>query len=292
MEYIVTHGYTAHYDEILAIGLATIRWGPLPVYRRSATGDELENPEIAVIDTGGEHDAAKFNWDHHQFEQSYTGPDGIPDCAFSLLARDFGTEPVFIYSSWYRKLRRIDARGGYAWARSVGLTLPIPREILSDAISLGIRLEFEKCWGGRTVPKDLVVFLGTLVTNLMDHGKKLCKEVEAVRTFGQVINVGGTEGIQGIWVDFVTDIGMLEYIAELRKKGQNIAFTVNRNSDGTWLVYRIDNCPRLNLNVLEGMSEVKVINNRGKFVKLRGDVSITRVKELIEEAVSKPRSTG
>lgn len=285
MKYIVTHGYSAHHDEMLAVGLMALEHGVIPVYRRTPTTEEMMDKRIAVIDTGMQHNSQFSNWDHHQFPESYQGPDGLPDCAFSLLARDYDYERAFRYSNWYRKLRRIDARGGFAWAKALGLGLPLPREVLTDPIALGLREEFEKCWGKKSVPQDLVLTLGTLVKNLKKHGLEIYKEVASIREYGKTINVNGAVGL---WVDFMANVGLLEYVAEEKKLGRRVDFTVNRRSDGTWYVHCPEENPLINLNALEGMNEVEELNRHGRFVKLGDRLTRTRVKELLAEAIAKP----
>ena len=287
MKYIVTHGYTAHYDEMLSVGLLALKHGSLPVHRRTATAKELSNKHIAVIDTGMEHNFQYSNWDHHQFPENYLGPDGIPDCAFSLLARDYDYERSFRYSNWYRKLRKIDARGGFAWAKALGLGLPLPREVLTDPVGLGLRTEFEKCWGKQAVPLRLVEALCMIVKNLEIHGQGLYKEVSDIRKYGKDIDINGARGLR---VDFMTNVGMIEYVAEEKQLGRVIDFTVNRDENGYWHVHRVDENMQINFHALDGMSEVVEMNRHGRFVKLNGGLTGLKVKELLAAAIAKPIS--
>lgn len=64
---IITHDGMFHADEIFAIALLHQVLGECPVERkRNISAEELQDPDIWVLDVGRTHDAELHNFDHHQ----------------------------------------------------------------------------------------------------------------------------------------------------------------------------------------------------------------------------------
>jgi uncharacterized UPF0160 family protein len=64
---IITHNGAFHADEICAIALFQIFVSDcIPIGREKPMPEQLNNPEILVIDCGGVYDLKKSNLDHHQ----------------------------------------------------------------------------------------------------------------------------------------------------------------------------------------------------------------------------------
>ncbi len=60
---ILTHPGGAHKDDVLAVCILAARHG-CPIVRREPTPQELDDPEVAIVDIGGVHDPARLNFDH------------------------------------------------------------------------------------------------------------------------------------------------------------------------------------------------------------------------------------
>lgn len=63
---IVTHPGAFHADEVSAIALILIFYPGTPVERRLATPEDLEDPNVWVLDQGRENSRLCNNFDHHQ----------------------------------------------------------------------------------------------------------------------------------------------------------------------------------------------------------------------------------
>lgn len=64
---IITHNGAFHADEICAIGLFQIFVSDcVPIGREKPTTEQINNPEILVVDCGGVYDLKNSNLDHHQ----------------------------------------------------------------------------------------------------------------------------------------------------------------------------------------------------------------------------------
>lgn len=90
---IITHAGQAHRDDFLSVCLALAylaRCGQkaLPsVERRNPTAEDLQDPDVMVLDVGGELSVAKNNFDHHQLAPE----EG--ECTLTLLNRLRGVGP-------------------------------------------------------------------------------------------------------------------------------------------------------------------------------------------------------
>lgn len=86
---IVTHNGNFHTDEVFAAAvLSIINNGAVEIARSRdplvwATGDY-------VVDVGGEYDASRGRFDHHQAGGAGVRPNGIPYSSFGLVWKEFG----------------------------------------------------------------------------------------------------------------------------------------------------------------------------------------------------------
>ena len=119
---ILTHPGSSHKDEFLACCLL-VAVNNAPIYRREPKQEDLDNPSMAVVDVGGEHDASRGNFDHHQFPR-----DHVPTCSLSLILMDLGLyEDAREYCDWLEVAEWFDTRGPVETAAWLG----VERELLS-----------------------------------------------------------------------------------------------------------------------------------------------------------------
>lgn len=119
---ILTHPGSAHKDEFLACCLL-VAVHEAPIFRREPTQADLDNPSMAVVDVGGEDDAARGNFDHHQFPK-----DHPPICSLSLVLMDLGLyDEARKYCDWLEVAERFDTRGPVETAAWLG----VERELLA-----------------------------------------------------------------------------------------------------------------------------------------------------------------
>ncbi len=118
---IITHPGSSHKDEFLACAVLLAE-NEIPIIRREPTAEDLANPEIAVLDVGGEHTPERLNFDHHQLPRSETST-----CALSLVLKYFNLyEDAKEFCPWLEITEWIDCRGPGETAQSLG----IDRDIL------------------------------------------------------------------------------------------------------------------------------------------------------------------
>src|SRR5690606_8020672 len=120
---IVTHPGGAHKDDLLAVCVLIAEHGA-PVARREPTPEDLEDPEVAVVDVGGVHDPARSNFDHHQFPREHP-----PTCALSLVLDGMGLyEDARHFCDWLEPAEWFDSRGPKKTAEWLG----VPRQAIAQ----------------------------------------------------------------------------------------------------------------------------------------------------------------
>lgn len=113
---LLTHPGSAHKDEFLAC-CVLVALHPVPIVRREPTASDLNDPQIAVVDVGHEHDPARNNFDHHQLPK-----DHAPTCSLSLVLQHLGIyADARQFCEWLEPAEWFDCRGPISTATFLGV---------------------------------------------------------------------------------------------------------------------------------------------------------------------------
>jgi hypothetical protein len=113
---LLTHPGSAHKDEFLAC-CVLVALHPVPIVRREPTATDLNDPQVAVIDVGHEHDPARNNFDHHQLAK-----DHAPTCSLSLVLQHLGIyADARQFCEWLEPAEWFDCRGPISTAKFLGV---------------------------------------------------------------------------------------------------------------------------------------------------------------------------
>jgi hypothetical protein len=113
---LLTHPGSAHKDEFLAC-CVLLALHPVPIVRREPTAADLNDPQIAVVDVGHEHDPARNNFDHHQLPK-----DHAPTCSLSLVLQHLGIyADARQFCDWLEPAEWFDCRGPISTAKFLGV---------------------------------------------------------------------------------------------------------------------------------------------------------------------------
>ena len=113
---IITHPGGAHKDDFLACSVLLSNHS-VSIFRRDPTEQELDDPEVAVVDIGHQHDPKLNNFDHHQLPR-----DHEPTCALSLVLQKFEIyEDTKEFCSWLETTEWFDCRGPHDTAEWLGV---------------------------------------------------------------------------------------------------------------------------------------------------------------------------
>jgi len=113
---LLTHPGSAHKDEFLAC-CVLVALHPVPIVRREPNAADLNDPQIAVVDVGHQHDPARNNFDHHQLPK-----DHAPTCSLSLVLQYLGIyADARQFCEWLEPAEWFDCRGPISTAKFLGV---------------------------------------------------------------------------------------------------------------------------------------------------------------------------
>jgi len=285
---ILTHPGGAHKDDFLACSLLVALHG-VPIVRRDPTAEELEDPEVCVVDVGHQHEPEKNNFDHHQFPRDY-----VPTCALTLVLQHIGLyEDARLFCDWLEPAEWFDTRGPNKTAEWLGVS----RDVVSKMNS----------------PIDISMlrrFAQTSPTDKMEAGHPI---YELMRMIGQDL-IDYLEGVRAK-IDFVTEHverweitqgdetfsalcllrmgnsiddasgGLARYIL-VNNLDQEIAATVYPDSRGEgYGLARFNDHPKLDFTRIEADADVHFAHKSGFLCKTSA-TEPDRLKEILAGAWS------
>jgi hypothetical protein len=167
---LLTHPGSAHKDEFLAC-CVLLALHPVPIVRREPTASDLNDPQVAVVDVGHQHDPARNNFDHHQLPK-----DHAPTCSLSLVLQHLGIyTDARQFCEWLEPAEWFDCRGPISTAKFLGIErnalpkLNSPIDItLLRRFALADRIEpTAPLWAiMRMIGEDLLEYVRTLRARL------------------------------------------------------------------------------------------------------------------------------
>ena len=248
MEYIITHGGMAHRDDFLAVSLALALNGTVPVLRRNPMDDELNNPDVLVLDVGGQYDPALNNFDHHQL-------DGQDEIALTLYAKANGID-LSVYD-WAALSVVQDNRGPGAAAAFLGIPSEAYRQCASP-IEQAILRKFADD------PSSLNILMWAVGTGILQY----IEDIERQSTWlldQELEDVNGVAVLDATTFDGIISVKALKCVGLYP---DIIVSTVDDRGPGVTL-YRTPLCEDIDLHLLNGVPTVMFAHKSGFLVKAR-----------------------
>ena len=281
---IITHPGGAHKDEFLACCVLLAK-DSVSILRQEATDQELEDPEVVVVDVGHRHEPKLNNFDHHQFPR-----DAEPTCSLSLVLSKLGIyEDARSFCPWLEVAEWFDCRGPNDTADWLGLdrevvgklNSPIDITILQGFAKQAEHNPGEPIWEVmQMMGKELVEYITGLrgridevskieeVWNLT-HGDVGFKVIFAPRTDPSIQEVSGALGWR------VKELGIEEEVyVMVYPDGRGQGYGMKRFNDRE----------EIDFSIIEKESDVRFAHARGFIAKVEA-VGIDRLKELIVKSI-------
>ena len=109
---IITHPGKAHFDEFFAICILFVLADRcIEIERKDPTEEELNDPNIIVVDVGMKLQPELNNYDHHQEKEL--------ECAYVQVAKYFGVEDLLSKIRWFYLKSIYDTKGPYEVSKYV-----------------------------------------------------------------------------------------------------------------------------------------------------------------------------
>ncbi|MEM7396025.1 MAG: MYG1 family protein [Verrucomicrobiota bacterium] len=285
MKYIITHPGSAHKDDFLASSIV-IAEHEIPIFRRDPTPEELDDPEICIIDVGEQHDPGRLNFDHHQFPADHS-----PVCALSLVLQHLGLyDDAKSFCPWLETAEWLDVRGARQTATWMNIE-PYAVVQLSSPIDFSILRYFSQ---------EADIQPGHLIWQLMKRiGGDLLSYLRSLRAN---INALG-EHVESWMIDdleicYLPRVEGLSTEAEealdmyVREQPRTIIGTVSPDKRGTGFgLCRFDDDLRLDFTRIGDEPDVHFAHRQG-FIAKTGATDPERLKALLKMALKRPDDEG
>ena len=280
---ILTHPGSSHKDEFLACCLL-VAVNDAPITRREPKPEDLDNPALAVVDVGGEHDPARGNFDHHQFPK-----DHPPTCSLSLVLMDMGLyEDARQYCDWLEVAEWFDTRGPQETAAWLG----VERELLAKLNST-IDLTLLRRFAGMSEIRpgepmwEIMRWVGS---DLIGYLRSLREKLNEIARISEIWEIGeGTESFRILFLPRSENIsedasaGLARYASGL-PEGQKVVGMVYPDRRGAgFALSRFNDHLGFDFTRVGEEGDVHFAHARG-FVAKTSATDLDRIKELLTKS--------
>jgi len=277
---IITHPGGAHKDDFLACSVLLSKH-PVSIFRRDPTEQELEDPEVAVVDIGHQHDPQLNNFDHHQLPR-----DHEPTCALSLVLQKFEIyEDTKEFCSWLETTEWFDCRGPHDTAEWLGVDREAMAKLNSplDVTMFQAFAKQKEHHPGEPV-WEVMKMMGT---DLVQYVTGLRGRINQVAKIEEFWDLG--QGEDMIKVAFVPRTepeveeasgGLAWRIKELGLEEEVVAMVYPDSRGGGYGMRRYDDNLALDFSQLSEQPDVHFTHNRG-FIAKTSTTEVSRLKELV-----------
>ncbi|NBU87166.1 MAG: hypothetical protein EBS13_07730 [Verrucomicrobia bacterium] len=277
---IITHPGGAHKDDFLACSVLLSNH-PVSIFRRDPTEQELEDPEVAVVDIGHQHDPQLNNFDHHQLPR-----DHEPTCALSLVLQKLEIyEDTKEFCSWLETTEWFDCRGPHDTAEWLGVDREAMAKLNSplDVTMFQAFAKQKEHHPGEPV-WEVMKMMGT---DLVQYVTGLRGRINQVAKIEEFWDLG--QGEDMIKVAFVPRTepeveeasgGLAWRIKELGLEEEVMAMVYPDSRGGGYGMRRYDDNLALDFSQLSEQPDVHFTHNRG-FIAKTSTTEVSRLKELV-----------
>jgi hypothetical protein len=277
---IITHPGGAHKDDFLACSVLLSNH-PVSIFRRDPTEQELEDPEVAVVDIGHQHDPELNNFDHHQLPR-----DHEPTCALSLVLQKFEIyEDTKEFCSWLETTEWFDCRGPHDTAEWLGVDREAMAKLNSplDVTMFQAFAKQKEHHPGEPV-WEVMKMMGT---DLVQYVTGLRGRINQVAKIEEFWDLG--QGEDMIKVAFVPRTepeveeasgGLAWRIKELGLEEEVVAMVYPDSRGEGYGMRRYNDSPVVDFSKLSEEPEVHFTHNRG-FIAKTSCTEISRLKEML-----------
>ena len=277
---IITHPGGAHKDDFLACSVLLSNHS-VSIFRRDPTEQELEDPEVAVVDIGHQHAPDLNNFDHHQLPR-----DHEPTCALSLVLQKFEIyEDTKEFCSWLETTEWFDCRGPHDTAEWLGVDREAMAKLNSplDVTMFQAFAKQKEHHPGEPV-WEVMKMMGT---DLVQYVTGLRGRINQVAKIEEFWDLG--QGEDMIKVAFVPRTepeveeasgGLAWRIKELGLEEEVVAMVYPDSRGGGYGMRRYDDNLALDFSQLSEQPDVHFTHNRG-FIAKTSSSEVSRLKELV-----------
>lgn len=255
-----------------------------PIIRREPTEADLADPEVAVIDVGGEHVPERNNFDHHQLPRSET-----PVCALSLVLQRLDLyEDAREFCPWLEVAEWFDCRGPGGTAQFLGidrdvlirLNSPLDIMLLRRFASQTEHRPGEPIWEiMHMLGQDLVGYLRSYRARI--HFIEAHAEVWTLEAAGTQFKALFMPRTDPLPED--ASAGLSNHVLKLGLEKKVFALIYPDNRGGGYGLRRFKDCKQLDFRKTEHELDVHFAHSLG-FIAKTSSTDLERLKALVQSA--------
>jgi hypothetical protein len=264
-ELIVTHPGSAHFDEVTAVSLilAMHPATEFKIERREPTPEELDNPEVWVVDTGKRYQPEKHNFDHHQ--------DASCPASFVLLAEYFGLSETMSILPWWNFKDHVDRFG------------PVKSSVKYHAGDDLVNRNPMEIWltsRFAAEPEACLFLLTSFGTQIIRDARMLKKQIDFWKTSKRIL-IAGVPAMIG---ETMESAGLEEF-RRVDKNPPDIVISLARR-DGGWRLFRYEGAP-VDFSLIANCPEIAFAHKSGFMATTKERLGLDDLVTLVGKAVKK-----
>lgn len=264
-DHIITHPGKSHFDEFCAVSLILgyYKDTEFTVERREPSLDEIENPDVWIVDIGNVFDPSKKNFDHHQ--------DLDLPVSFVLVGEYLGLSENLSKLSFWQFKDHMDRFGPVWVAKSMGV------ESIAKTFS---PLEFFLLEKFERDTENAVPLMREFGASLIQRGIELTDQLnywqscEKAIIKNHTVIFGTTDNTKGI-----------EDYIESMDNPASICVTYDNRGEG-WKIRRHNDVEGVDFSSLEDHPDIQFAHKGGFIAKTKERLERERLVELISLGIS------
>lgn len=266
---IVTHPGSAHKDDFLSASVLLATLGDAEIFRREPTQEDLNDPDIYVVDVGMEYSPQRHNFDHHQ--------DSSLPCAFHLVMQHLGHhDAAMLMFAWYPHMSMMDVRGPYRTAEHLGVdtsvlfasSSPIDGYIISTFASLE----------SLNKQNPLYALMKAIGENLVSMIDLKMKRFERLKAEANIVEVKHLKAVTSD-INESPKLSMELYLRFLDDENIVMSITPSNRGEG-WELLRLGDNTVVDFRLIEKNPQVRFVHSSGFLAKTHTRLPMKEVATL------------
>jgi hypothetical protein len=264
-EQIITHPGSAHFDEVTAISLimAVHDDKRFKIERREPTTEELDNPDIWVVDVGDRHEPEKLNFDHHQ--------DANCPASFVLIAEFLGLKETMSVMPWWQFKDSVDRIGA---EKSSEIFKAGDELVNKNPVEAWFTDQFASPDG---LPPNMLRAFGK---NLISSARTIKRQFDFWKS-SRRLDIAGVPAMIGE----TRESAGLEEFRRLDDNPPDIVISLDSRGEG-WRLFRYEGT-RVDFSLIADHPETAFAHNSGFLAKTKERLTIDKLINLVSKAVTK-----
>ncbi len=262
---IITHPGGAHFDEVTAVSLIQAVQDDtiFRIERREPAIEELDNPDVWVVDVGDRYQPEKRNFDHHQ--------DTDCPAAFVLVAEYLGLLETLSVMPWWHFKDEVDRFG------------PVRSSLKYHAGDDLVNRNPVESWlvdRFAAEPAASLPLLKDFGAKIIGDARTLKSQIDFWKTCSRLV-IAGVPAIIGE----TRESAGLEEFRRLDKNPPDIVISLDRRDEG-WRLFRYDGTP-VDFSLLSDCPEIAFAHKSGFLAKTKERLGIDELIALVSKAVTR-----